>query len=160
VTRFAEGDYDENFPNEWALWERNFERHLKGPQGQKALLDLHAALLSLPERKLISGRLADEKGCVCTVGALALRRRTVAGEDPETVIEDLAKRITEDTAEWDSFESEEATISVGIGVGLKRMMAQHLGYLNDQDGVYTETPEARFERILRYVEAKILPVPV
>lgn len=159
MTRFAEGDYDENFPGEWLLWEANFERHMKGANGQAALLDLHRALVALPEPRLISGRLADEKGCVCTVGALALHRRTVAGEDPERVLEDLAKQITEDTAEWDSYESEERTIGAGIGVGLKRMMAQHLGYINDQDGNYTETPEERYGRVLRYVEAKLLPVP-
>lgn len=160
MSRFSGDDYDEDFPGQWELWQANFERHMNGAAGQRALLDLHAALKAMPEPRLIAGRLADENGQVCTVGALALHRRTVKGEDPETVLEDLAQQISQETAETDSWESEEVTVHAGVSVGLRRMMAQHLGHLNDQDGSWQETPEERYVRVLRWVESKIQAVPV
>ena len=54
----SEGDYDENFPNEGALWWANDGRALKGKRGRKALADLREALLALPEKRLISRALS------------------------------------------------------------------------------------------------------
>jgi len=62
-------DYDsEAFPNQALFWEANYERALKGKRGRKALADLRAALLALPEPRLIQGAL-------CTVGATAEAQR-------------------------------------------------------------------------------------
>jgi hypothetical protein len=64
VSRYGEDYGDEYFPNQAALWEANYERALKGKRGRKVLADLRAALLALPEPRLIEGAL-------CTVGATA-----------------------------------------------------------------------------------------
>lgn len=150
MSRFGyEGDEDYN--NQWFLWQHNLVRHMSGPLGQKDLLDLHAALLALPERKLIHGRIADEQGHVCAVGALALKRRTEAGESREKVIADMAEIE-------DCYGQE--TADIGMAVGMKRVLAWEIGFENDEGGWYKETDEERFERILRWVESRIQPVPV
>jgi hypothetical protein len=64
---------------------------MSGKRGQAALRDLETALLEMPEKKIIRGKLADRQGHVCTVGLLALHRRVLAGEDREAVLADLAE---------------------------------------------------------------------
>lgn len=155
MSRFDSDDYDPQFPNEYDLWEANWQRHLHGAGGQKALCDLRDALLALPDKRLIRERLADESGCVCAVAAVALHRRTNKGESRDAVIADLAAKLVPDErwGEIDAYEAEEQTMEVGMAVGLKRAMAVKLAYQNDQS--YEETPEQRYERVLRWVESKI-----
>lgn len=63
MSRYYDDD-GEDFPGQYALWEANYERALKGKRGRKALADLREALMALPEHRLIEGAL-------CTVGAAA-----------------------------------------------------------------------------------------
>jgi hypothetical protein len=51
MTRFY--DSDEGVP--WPLWKSILSNALGGKRGQRALADMEAALLALPERKLIDG---------------------------------------------------------------------------------------------------------
>lgn len=90
MTRFSD-DYEEQFPGQGELWEANLRRALSGKRGQAALRDLETALLEMPEKIIIRGKLADRRGHVCTVGLLALHRRVLAGEDREAVLADLAE---------------------------------------------------------------------
>ncbi len=159
MTRFND-DYDEDFPGQWFLWEAALTRSVNGAKGQAALRDLRDALLSLPEKKLIEGRLADEHGCVCTVGALALKRRVDAGEKREDVLASLVALVPWYEDEYgsgaeDAWEACETTLEVGAEIGLSRTMAVELsGAVNDGRN---ETPEQRYERVLRHVERMILP---
>ena len=88
MSRFG-GDYEEQYPGQGELWEANLQRALSGKRGQAALRDLETALLALPEKKVIHGRVADERGFACAVGLLALHRRTQAGEDRAKVLAEL-----------------------------------------------------------------------
>ena len=62
---------DDDFNNQGLMWMANQERSIKGRKGQAALRELEAALLALPEKRLISGELENAVGEVCAVGALA-----------------------------------------------------------------------------------------
>src|SRR5689334_6305207 len=53
VSRFNGEGYDEDYNNQWELWEANTLRHMRGAAGQAVLRELREALLALPERKLI-----------------------------------------------------------------------------------------------------------
>lgn len=152
MSRF-EGDGDEPFPGAWWLYEANVRRSFSGRAGQERLREIREALLALPEKRLISRRLADEGGGVCAIGALALKRGTDAGEDRAVVVDRLARKITEETADWDSWEVEEQTLGVASELGVKRTMAIEIGYTNDEP--YDETPEYRYERVLAWVESLI-----
>jgi hypothetical protein len=61
MSRFHEGDEDEDYPNQWALWEKRAQLALEGKRGKAALRELREALEALPEKRLISGAL-------CTIG--------------------------------------------------------------------------------------------
>lgn len=87
MSRFSD-DYDEDFRNQGLLWEANYQRALSGKRGQRALRTLEAALLALPEPRLISSHLALN-GQVCAMGALITHQRCEAGESREQVLAEL-----------------------------------------------------------------------
>src|ERR1043166_9367326 len=62
---------EEAFPNAAFLFEANRERSLKSRGGQAALRRLEAALLALPEKKLVADVIENAEGMVCGLGALA-----------------------------------------------------------------------------------------
>lgn len=62
---------DEEYPGQFALWQGNCTRSLRSKAGQAALTRLEAALLALPEKKLIKGKLVNSREEVCAIGALA-----------------------------------------------------------------------------------------
>lgn len=73
MSRFGEGDGDEDFNNQWALWENRAHLALRGRRGKKALAELREALEALPEKRLISGAL-------CTIG-IGSRLEAMPAED-------------------------------------------------------------------------------
>lgn len=154
MSRFNSDDYDFDYPNQGDLWSANVQRHLAGAKGQAILRELRDALLTLPERKLINGRLADEQGCVCTVGALAAHRGVSLKELAELVKPD------ERWGEVDAYEAEMRTMDLGRRIGLKEVMSVTLAARND-DCWYApldETDEQRYERVLKWVESNLEPV--
>lgn len=92
MSRFTDEWDGDEFPNQSALWWANIERSLKGKRGQAALADLEAALLELPQPRLVNGYLAVD-GDVCAIGALAVHRRRSKGEEMESILADLEGRI-------------------------------------------------------------------
>ena len=156
--RFA-GEGGLEFPGQWELWEESLQRAMSGRKGQRAFRDLEQALLELPEKRLISGRLAS-KGEVCVVGALVAHRRVANGETREQVLSSLEQMIPEED-QWgytDEWEAEQATILQAESVGLTLTLACTLGYLNDE--FYKATPEERYEQVLSWVRARIIEEPV
>ena len=155
MSRFNGDEFYEEFANQGLMWEANRTRHLCGAKGQAVLRELRDALIELPEHRLIASRLADESGCVCTVGALA-RHRGV----PTQELAELVK-----PGKWgdvDSYDAELATTALGARLGLKEVMSITLSSINDDIwfAPTDETPEERYERVLRWVESKIQPEPV
>lgn len=64
---------EEQFDGQFNLWQANCYRSLHGKKGQAALRELEAALIALPTKRLIAGKLV-EQGDVCAIGALALHK--------------------------------------------------------------------------------------
>lgn len=98
MTRIGYSD-DEEYPGQFDLWRANVGRSLQGKRGQQALRDLEAALLALPEKRLIAGNLTKD-GMVCTVGALVVARREQAGAPREIVLADLGEEMAPSCACW------------------------------------------------------------
>jgi hypothetical protein len=155
--RFSDGDVE--FAGQEWLWENALARAMSGKRGQKALRDLEQALVELPEKRLIDGRLSY-KGEVCTVGALVVHRRVQQGESRESVLAQLEALISgnEDWVERSGWEAEEATISAARSVGVALTIACDLAYLNDC--FYRATPEERYEKVLAWVRERIIEEPV
>lgn len=159
MSRFDNDHYDEYFNNQGEFWWANVQRALKGRKGQKALRELRDAMLALPEPKLISGRLATEDGHMCAVGVLAVHRRVSKGERREEVMRELAQLITvdEDGYDYDG-DGDLKTAESGVKVGLTFALAWQLGSVNDSY-VRDETDEQRYERVMRWIDEQLLPVP-
>lgn len=91
MSRFDFDDDGEGVP--WGFWNEIVSRALGGSRGQQALADMEAALLALPEPKLIEGHLADDGG-VCAVGAYVAHRQAVErGEDIHAVIREMSAKL-------------------------------------------------------------------
>jgi hypothetical protein len=151
-----EGDYDEEFPGQYMLWEANLERHFSGKAGQAKLRELRDALVALPEKRLIETRLADEQGNVCALGALVVHHRVEAGEDRGAVLAEIAQRIHDDDGYVDTWEAEEGTRKEALRCGVKPPLIYTVAYENDFGPSSKETPEKRYNRMLSWVERRIL----
>jgi hypothetical protein len=82
MSRFVEGDGEEQFNNQWLLFEANVRRALKGKRGRRALGMMREALLHLPEPRLIANAL-------CTMNPE--KRRPVAAENGSEFEREMAK---------------------------------------------------------------------
>jgi hypothetical protein len=151
-----EGDYDEQFPGQWWLWEANLQRNISGKAGQRSLRELRDALLALPEKKLIETRLADEQGHVCALGALAVKQRVERGEPREKVLAAMASDSAPDEYGMDIWEAEQQTLAEAKACGVKGPMAVTIAWENDFGPSSSETPEQRYARVLAWVEKRIL----
>lgn len=154
---------DEERPGQFALWQANCRRSIKSKAGQRELRELEAALLALPDKRLIHGSLTDDDGDVCAIGAYA-RHKGV----------DLSK-----------FDPEDESDEVGIAAGMPRLVAWKVVELNDieLDGHYVVmegptqrfkylgagggcgsvfvpwTPEERYEKVLAWVRRQLVETP-
>jgi hypothetical protein len=144
VSRFND-DCDWDF-GRYSLWEQAVTNALSGRRGQAALADLEAALLALPEPRLIEGHLAHE-GEVCAIGALVLAKRTAAGESRETVLAEM-ERAVDPEDDWDAGD---VTATMGKKHGdMAYAMAWRIAELNDED-CSGATPEWRYDYVLAWV---------
>lgn len=155
MSRFdMDGDWSDN-PAAY-LWWPTVKRAMKSKRGLKVLEELHAALLALPQKRLIEGYVCQD-GEVCAMGAIA-RHRTLNGgltlqKRGETVtvttLEEMETQIGHIECEWDM-------MALGHQMGIAKLMAWGIAYENDEGApsdVYT--PETRYQIMLRWVEEAI-----
>lgn len=170
MSRFADYDDDEWYPNQAALWQANAERALSGKRGRKALAELREALRALPERRLIEGALCtvnsetrapmlnysapdlrdkvarDGEG-VCAVGAYVWFKKVKAGMDPQAAFDSLPTLLDADGGDWETAEA-------GRDAGMTLTLASMLGYRND--GSYEGmTPEERYEAFMAWLDEQL-----
>jgi hypothetical protein len=131
MSRISYSD-DEAYPGQFDLWHANCRRSLQGKEGQAELRELRAALLALPEKRLVRGVLVDGEGCVCAVGAYAKYK----GLDLHT------------------FDPEDHSDEVGIVAGMPKLVAWKVVEMNDFDFDHL-TPERRYVKMLDWVESQI-----
>lgn len=160
------GDYDDWDDDEkWMLnhgrWEKNSRTTLESKRGQRALREIEAALLALPEPRLAYETFhkveRDESGKetvqACVLGAYAAHKGveipdSLNGEDYE-----YRSSLTGQTyQEHTTCPAEETASWAEKNLGLAFTLAWNLVELNDREG---ETPEQRYERVLAYVRAHI-----
>lgn len=147
---------EEDYPGQFELWQANCRRSLKGKSGQAALRRLEAALLALPEKRLIVGELVDDTGAVCAIGAVAKHEGA----------------LTDDMRARGEYDMEQ----VGVDLGMPRLVAWKIVELNDielvrrelvwiegpyrwpgeQPYIYVQmTPEQRYERVLTWTREQL-----
>jgi hypothetical protein len=132
MSRISYSD-EEDYPGQFELWQANCRRSIAGKQGQEELRELHAALIALPDKRLVHGELVSEDGEeVCAIGAYARRKGL-----------DLSK-----------FDPEDASDEVGITAGMPALVAWKVVEMNDVELSHV-TPEKRYERMLSWVEKQL-----
>lgn len=136
MSRISYSD-EEDYPGQFELWQANCLRSLRGKVGQRELRELHAALLALPDKRLICCELVDEDGAVCAIGVYAKHKGL-----------DLQR-----------FDPDEETDEVGVEAGMPRLAAWKIVEMNDIELSHL-TPEERYRQMLSWVEANLIQVPV
>lgn len=144
---------DEDYPNAAELFLANVERSLKGKKGQAALQKVEAALLAMPQKRLITDVLETAEGEVCALGALAKHMQVAI---PEPTVPDYN--------EWEENESYEDLIKFAVEqLGIPRLVAFRVIEVNDntqyrflggRDRHYY-TPEERYEKVLAWVRKRL-----
>lgn len=148
---------EEDRPGQFALWDANCRRSIRGKAGQRELRELEAALLAMPEKRLIRDALEDGKGGVCAIACYAKHKGV-----------DISK-----------FDPEDESDEVGVVAGMPRLVAWKIVALNDVvldtvwevaegplnrwDAHYKGgiplirdmTPEERYEKVLAWVRAHL-----
>ena len=119
---------DSNYYN---LYRSFVERSIEGKRGQAFLLELSKALDAMSDKKLIVGKLVDNVGDCCTIGAVCKAR----GIDVSKV----------------DYEYPEA---VGKLVGISQSMAAEIAYENDERNSEL-TPEQRWTEMRKWVDENL-----
>lgn len=135
----------------YGLWLGAVRRATFGKRGQAVLRELEAALLALPQKRLIDGAICRE-GDVCVLGALALRRKVAAGMGATEARRELAEHWPvedfDDRWELREFSKEQ---------GLTYALAWEAMAANDEDA-RGMTPEGRYEYVLAWVRKRLREV--
>lgn len=128
--------YNDGLDDSWSYirWRGAVTSAFRGKRGQLFLREMLSALESLPEKKLIAEELVENKeGNVCALGAVAVKRgldvSTVDPEDRESV--------------------------AGI-FEVPFSMACEIMYMNDEGTCLDETPEQRYVRMKKWIEAQLI----
>jgi len=162
---------DEDFGGQFELWQANCRRSLHGKAGQSALRELEAALLALPDKRLIAGKMVDADGEVCAIGALAkYKGRNLIAETREQLAQIGIDR------DVDELEGDGEMEEIGMELGMPRLVAWKVVELNDvqldgctlvrAEGPYRWpaekpkqwvpiTPEDRYEKVLAWTRRQL-----
>ena len=126
--------YSDDSSDNWAVirWRGAVASAMRGQRGDAFLHEMLAALDALPVKELHSHALIHE-GCVCALGAVAVSRKLevdplLLGPAPGFCAGDMAELF-----------------------GIPRALAAEVMHENDEGTWGSETPEARFRRMRRWI---------
>ncbi len=124
--------YSEDIDN-WAVirWRGAVAAAIRGKRGQAFLREMLKALDTQANGILIANELETDDGAVCAIGAVGKARGV-------------------DMTQLDPYEGDEIAYEFGIAEAL----AREIVYENDE-GRWSETPRARFERMRGWIISKI-----
>jgi hypothetical protein len=150
-------DYSDNPYFDQGRWQHNVQQATFGKRGQAALREVEAALLALPEPRLVPDYLCtlqpvsvtddgelDVVAEFCVLGALAAHRGKALTE-------------LERAATWLESDDWETARWAHQNLGLTETLAYTLMNENDEGPYASETPEQRFARVLGWVQSAIRP---
>jgi hypothetical protein len=164
---------EEERPGQFALWDANCRRSIQGRAGQAALRRLEAALVAMPDKRLVSGKLVTHDGDVCAIGALARAEGKLP--EPEMLDPDGCEYDDcDDTAEFAETRlnfphlvawkvvAENDLINDVIWEMANGPLQRHEAVYRGPDGhgygvpfIRPMTPEERYERVLQWVREQL-----
>jgi hypothetical protein len=113
------------------LYRWNVDRTIRGKVGQAFLKELAAAMDAMPVKELIAHELVAESGACCAIGSVCKAR----GIDTSDIFADCPD-------------------SVGKAVGISRLLAAEIEFMNDEWSP-GESPEERWGRMRKWVAQHI-----
>ncbi len=125
--------YSDDYDN-WQLirWRGQVASTIRGKRGQAFLREMLAALDALPTKRLIASELELE-GDVCALGSVGKVRGL-----------DMSKIDIDDP------------YTVAGKFGLTHPLAAEIMWVNDEGGAHSETPEQRYTRVRKWIEAELI----
>lgn len=147
MSRFDSYD-DYDGPDMSGLWWDSFRRAVNSERGQRTLREIEAALLAMPEHKLIADELADGNGGVCAVGAVAAYRRVQDGQSWDDAVLSLPP--------IDS--GHETAYYASTSLRMAKTIAWEMAQINDDGDRWAPdhwTPEQRHAAVLAWVRKRI-----
>jgi hypothetical protein len=145
---------EEPFQNASFPWEANQERSLRGKRGQAALRRLEAALLALPEKRLVADVIEDEDGTVCALGALAKYEHyegsLVLPSPPDENASDEDWNAWFAQGEDGGEQVEAAMLALAKELNVPRLVAVAIIARNDEG--HLRHPEIRYIHMLQWVQ--------
>lgn len=117
----------------WALirYRGQVTSAIRGKRGQAFLRELAEALDAMPEKELIAHEL-QEGSNVCAIGAVGVKRGV-----------DMSKLDPEDPD------------TIAGAFGIASQLVREIEFMNDE-AYYNETPEHRWSRMRKWVQAQII----
>lgn len=143
----------------FAMWRGRVASATRGKRGQVLLHEIEAALVSMPEKALISSEFCTKAGDVCALGARAVAEREKRGHERRAAVESLARKSRAMLARC-GYADEEYGEAMTEDVDAATCLLQEIQYENDEAGPCDETPQERHARVLRWVRSKIKPEAV
>jgi hypothetical protein len=156
MSRVTSWEDDEPYPNATALFQSSVTNAILGKRGQALLLELEQALLAMPKKRLESN-IVCRSGDVCMLGALKVHRDVMKGAKREAVLVGL-QAVAEKWGQFASgmdYEDDDQTkelLQNLLGIKSNTLIWQ-LIYENDECNA--RTPEDRYQRMLKWVQARI-----
>ncbi len=124
------------------VWDYRLRLALGSKRGRKALEALGAALLAMPEKRLVTDVLVGHGGECCAIGALLIARQ---------MREDHTDWATAaDHLSWHGESTPYETALIGQGCGMAYTLAWEVAERNDEQFVHSG-PEGRYEGMLAWV---------
>lgn len=150
-------DYDGYDDDDWGLqlgrWSARVKAVLGGRPAQAAFKELEAALLAMPEKRLIEGAICDGSG-TCAIGEMAVHRRVMAGEDRASVLESLAPEVDEYGPILDDESGDDTAEFAVANLGITYTLGWLIAEANDEifGGL---SPEDRWQHMLDWTRRHI-----
>lgn len=147
---------EEEWPGQFGLWDANCRRSIKGRKGQAALRELEAALLALPEKRLIADKLEDDEGRVCAIGALAKAKGVTPKADPDYEMEEVGVELgMPRMVAWKVVAENDVTLDKVWNVAEGPLAPNDYPYQGGLLLIRDVTPEERYEKMLAWVQEQL-----
>ena len=129
---------------ELGRWLGRVASAMRGRRGQAFLRKLEAALLALPQKRLIADAIC-QNGEVCMTGALILQQRLDAGMSRDDAMAEVSEAYNFEDEDWDE---DEAVAIIEGECDVAYALAWEAIRINDD---CSGTPEQRYDYCLRWV---------
>jgi len=148
---------DEDFPGQFMLWQANCHRSVNGKKGQAFLRRVEAALLAMPEKRLIREAIVEADGDVCALGSVAVHEGKEVSPELDYDPEDFGMKLgAPRLVAWRLVEINDIQCDYDYLTAQGPLPINRGGFSGAGYSVRVNvTPEERYERVLAWVRSQL-----